>query len=231
MSSSKEAKYILEQRLWFVGVGAGLLIAAWASSAFFAYWGLIALGFATDIDQMGVSGVGATLLVSAIITKVLAGKLWDHAIVVFVSMGSRFGHFFQHIGELDEDNAEEFCHEGNLLFILIGLIVGVTLLSFFHLMSWTCETANPAGGLAYGTCEQYEPGPYRSLVLAVVRLMGGAFGVAGLSFLFAGLLELRFLWRGSRAQHRYRSSSLYFWLHPRAAFRQDLEQSDQEENG
>lgn len=228
MPDPRDTQYVPEEQIWFVGVATGFIVAGFAGSAFFAFWALQALGFATDVSQMGITGVGATLLVSAIVTRAIVGRLWGYAVVTFASLGTMFGPFFQNIDELERDDSEEFCHDGNWFFALSVIGFGLLFLSFFYMTRWTCGTANPDGGFTHGTCTQFEPGPYHSLVLTVIRFMGGAFGVSGLSLLLVGFLELRFLWRGSSAQERYRSSSLYFWLHPRAALRRDLDENEQD---
>lgn len=226
----KELQYLLEERLWFIGVSTGFFVAAIVSSTLFAFFALLLLAAATNADEFGVTGVGVTLMVSMVIARVVAGRFWQFAMVSLASTGSVFGKMIKHISEFDTTDSKEFCSEGNIHFIGIMVFLGVVFLSFFYTIEWTCETTTRGSGLMHTACLHYEPGPFRSLLVYLIRVMGGGFGVAGLCFLLVGLLELRFLWRGSTAQRRYRSSSLYSWLHPMASLWKDLKEAEQEDD-
>lgn len=214
MNGGRTTQYALEQQFWIMGVTTGFTAAALGGGGFFAYFGLLALAGATNVDQVGITGLGITLLVSLVVTRVVAGRLWGYALTTVAGTATFFGRALLHRDGFAPDEAETFCRDGTP-FLAVGLgFFGLLFLGFFLMARWSCPTARPEGGFVTAACVFFEPGPFRGLVLTVVRLTYGSFGVAGMLLTVTSFLELRFLWRDSVLQERYRSSSLYYWLHP-----------------
>lgn len=86
MSGSTPTRYIHEMQFWFIAAAAGFILAAFSSSLLFIWLGLQVLGLTTNISQLGITGIGATLIASILLTKVIANRLLERGVVTITSV-------------------------------------------------------------------------------------------------------------------------------------------------
>jgi hypothetical protein len=229
MNSSNSTHYIAEQQFWFIATAVGFILAAFSSSLLFIWFGLQVLGLTTNIAQLGVTGIGVALIVSILLTRIIANRLLKLGMATISSIALIFSNGLLSLDNLDPEEAEGFCTTGHPFLAFAFPIFGAIFIGGFKIIRWTCDTARPEGGVTHATCVWYEPSLFREVLLEIIRLMGGGLGIAGLFLFAAFVLELKFLWRDSVFQVRYQSSPLYDWLHPMNSFYQNMQKKQHDE--
>ncbi|MDS0261718.1 hypothetical protein NDI56_20145 [Haloarcula sp. S1CR25-12] len=215
--------WVVEQQLWYLSTMGGLIGFSVGIGGLLLSWGLIAVGWAAQLNKIGVTQVGVAVFLSLLLVNIIYHRLRSYAFLIFTGL-SRLATLVVNLDQLDAKSSYEFCHESRPILVFgFGWFAAMGL-AFFQIGRWTCFRTY-SGGPLHIACTSFAPGFYRALTIFFTQLQFAGFGVGGILFVGSFIIEIRCSWRRSRMQQFYHSSSLYTWLHPMAAFRKQLEQT------
>lgn len=207
---------ILEHRLMVMSLAGGIIGMLVGCVTLIVTYALIVLGAAAQLHSFGITQTGMAVLVGILLTGIIYSRMRSFAASMMFGFARTLG-LLPKILNLDRDDELEMARETNLWLLLGSGLFAWTGLGVFYGLTLTC-TENTA----FTICAWFEPGPFQELLLFLWRLQLAGFGVSGVLFLVACLVQLRNLWRDSRAQKSYHESSIFEWLQPMQVLKQDL---------
>jgi len=210
--SNSTKKYVLELQIWAISFVGGMLVLAVATATFFLYFLLIALAGSVQVGNSITLGIA--ILATVIISKIVIDRLWRYAKISFIGISSYLSTFLPALSEIDREHATKKCHDTTLHEVFIFGILATIFTGFFLEVRWTCETANPGGGLTHAICVWFPDTQFLEVQMYVLRIMYGAIGVGGVFFSILTLISLVQAYRDSildRWVHRVYSN---FWVNP-----------------
>lgn len=213
---------IAEHQVLKACAASGLMALGMGAGTFILYFLLHALEAATKISTIGLPGTAAIIVASLLFSKIVVGRLLQYAIVTILSTATFIGGLLGSGSEMNVDEIAEKRTEANLMGVFSFSVIGLMGIAFFLSWRWTCADANPAGGPMHAACLGTDGGLLQTMQIEVLRLSGGAWGLAGVLLIIVALLEARAAWRESWVQRRFHDSGVYFWLRPMKDFESSL---------
>lgn len=210
--SDEHNKYVFELQVWLSCATGGFLSLGVATAAFFVYWLLLALAGSVRIG--GYLTIGVTIIATVLISKVVISRLWSYAVVSLIGLAKLFGTYLPNLSEISPEEAREKCHSTSIQEPLLFGIMAIMPTLFFRSFNWTCDTANPDGGLTNAVCSWFPDTVFLEAQLYVVRIIFAGFGVAGVFFSLVTIISTIQVYRGSKIQQAVRWLNQSFWVNP-----------------